>query len=293
MSIYVITEVFEHSRSKGNARLVMIAMADGANADTGESTFGEGLAAVCEIAGVSKSTAKRQIASLIEAEELVLLEQGSGRGHFSRWRVNVGRYRQSLVSVDGDTLNLVDQEGVQIEPLSTSQKGSEGGHKGLNSEPLPGVGTTSSSIDHTPVGGKSAAAADSDPEVPRPYHRTWGSEMVDVWIGLKGGAVTKATKARWIRAAVEFCLAIDARMPDDFLPRAHREGVNEPGGWDAFRMNVYAPQMAPPVADQRATPDWLLDVPAGDPPNPDEIDPEFRRFLENSPADEPELVDLI
>ena len=304
MSIYVITEVFERSRSKGNARLIMLAMADSAHKETGETTYGEGVQSIADMANVSTSTVKRQIGCLIEMGELVVVEQGGGRGHVTRWRVNVGRYRMSPVTEDGERLNLVDNKGGQIEPLSTKERGSKQGHNSVTSEPLSTrergskqghnrptseplseSDTSSSSINHPPRGGK-AASADPESDSLKPYHVEWANTMVTRWIHLKGGVVTRSDQARWHAAAREFCLLVDGQMPDDFLPRAHRHGVREPGGWAAFMRDEYAPANAPRAdIDRSPTPDHILhpDGPA-DPVDPATLAPEFRRFLDKETA---------
>lgn len=86
MSVRVMTWVFEHSKSTGNDRLVLLAIADRAN-DEGTDAW----PSIETLAGktrASESTVKRSIRRLVELGELDVIEVGTGR-RSSRYRVAV------------------------------------------------------------------------------------------------------------------------------------------------------------------------------------------------------------
>lgn len=81
--------VFEHSRSKGAARLVLLALADVA-ADDGEvSAYRRSQSVLQRKANVSEESVRRAIKELVELGELEVVVQGSGRRR-SDYRLLVG-----------------------------------------------------------------------------------------------------------------------------------------------------------------------------------------------------------
>lgn len=79
MAVVVMSAVFERSRSKGAARLVLLALADVA-ADTGEVTaYRRSRSALAAKANVDAKTVTAAIATLVELGELEVLAVGGGR----------------------------------------------------------------------------------------------------------------------------------------------------------------------------------------------------------------------
>jgi hypothetical protein len=85
MSTRVLTAVFEHSHSKGAARLVLLAMADEA-ADTGELTaYRRSQRRLARKAGVDRRTVQKITPHLVELGELEILATGDGRVSSDYW----------------------------------------------------------------------------------------------------------------------------------------------------------------------------------------------------------------
>ena len=79
MSVVQLSRVLKHSRSKGSARLVLIALADVAN-DEGEVTaYARSQKILAQKANVDPGSVRRAIDKLLELEEIEVLRLGDGR----------------------------------------------------------------------------------------------------------------------------------------------------------------------------------------------------------------------
>lgn len=86
MSIEIVSRVFKESRSKGNARLVLLCLADEANAVGEVRDYTLSHAALAAKANCSESAVRRSVKELVELGELEVLDQGTGRAK-STYRV--------------------------------------------------------------------------------------------------------------------------------------------------------------------------------------------------------------
>jgi hypothetical protein len=71
--------VFRHSASKGTARLMLLAMADEANADGELTAYKRSQSHLARKANCSPASAKRSITALVDLGEVLVLERGDGR----------------------------------------------------------------------------------------------------------------------------------------------------------------------------------------------------------------------
>lgn len=79
MSNRALTAVFQHSKSKGGARLVLLAMADEANDQGLLTAYRRSQSWIAAKANVDKGTVRRSIDALEQLGEIVVLQQGDGR----------------------------------------------------------------------------------------------------------------------------------------------------------------------------------------------------------------------
>lgn len=104
MSIFVISEVWEHSKADGSRLLVLLALADRAPKD--DACCWPGIRTVARQARLSEREVQRHVASLIKMGELRRIERGGRNGRLtSIYQVTVGRYRGvSVVTPRDDRL---------------------------------------------------------------------------------------------------------------------------------------------------------------------------------------------
>lgn len=93
MSVQATTWVWEHSKSRGPDRIVLLAIADAANREGGYSC--QSIATLVKMSGVSESTVHRSIKALLESGELV------HEGASARYRTNV--YSLPMKGCQADT----------------------------------------------------------------------------------------------------------------------------------------------------------------------------------------------
>jgi hypothetical protein len=93
MSVAATTWVWKHSQSGGNDRLVLLAIADAADAQ-GANAWPR-VSTIAIMAGLSVRTVQRCIQSLVELGELEVERQAGREDLPDRWRPN--RYRIVLV----------------------------------------------------------------------------------------------------------------------------------------------------------------------------------------------------
>lgn len=79
MSNRSLTAVFQHSRSKGAARLILLAMADEANDQGLLTAYRRSRSYLSSKANVDEGTARRALAALEQAGEVIVLDRGDGR----------------------------------------------------------------------------------------------------------------------------------------------------------------------------------------------------------------------
>lgn len=79
MSNRSLTAAFQHSRAKGSARLVILAMADEANDEGLLTAYRRSQSWIAHKANLDKSTVRRAIDTLEELGEVKVLAQGDGR----------------------------------------------------------------------------------------------------------------------------------------------------------------------------------------------------------------------
>lgn len=98
----------ENTQTKLGTRLVLMALADRANKETGECW--PSLERIAEDAGVSRETAKRATQALVTAGEISVVREAAGRGHSRRYRIDVG---------------MSGWKGGQIDPVCNTDKGGQ------------------------------------------------------------------------------------------------------------------------------------------------------------------------
>lgn len=94
MSNRVQTEVYDHSRAKGNDRLVLLAIADQAHDDGVTWIQVEtrtGKRSICSKCNLSRATAFRSIDTLVDLGELQVVKVRRGSSFINVYRVHVGR----------------------------------------------------------------------------------------------------------------------------------------------------------------------------------------------------------
>jgi hypothetical protein len=79
VSVYATTAVWRHSRAKGVARLVLLALADEASSDGEVAHYRRSYAHLAAKANVDKRSVTRAIRDLVDLGELVVTEQGRGQ----------------------------------------------------------------------------------------------------------------------------------------------------------------------------------------------------------------------
>lgn len=79
MSNRSLDAVFQHSKAKGSARLILLAMADEASDEGLLTAYRRSLSWLAHKANVDKATAKRAVATLVELGEVQVLVVGDGR----------------------------------------------------------------------------------------------------------------------------------------------------------------------------------------------------------------------
>lgn len=101
MSIHIIGEVWDHSRSRGTARLVLLALAD--NADRQTRIAWPGVEDLAKRTRVSERSVQRALRALEGLREIELIEAGRP-GQRARYRViPEGRQTDALTPPKSDT----------------------------------------------------------------------------------------------------------------------------------------------------------------------------------------------
>lgn len=220
MSVFAYAAVWAESRAEGNARLVLLALADSASKDTGQTKIGVGT--VAEMCRIAPSTVRAQIRKLEEMGELVVVEPGGGRGNWTTWRVNLGRYRE---------ITLSDQEELDLKPTG-SRRVSEDNPTG--NPPKRHRKTTD-----TP-------ARLEDDTVLYTARRTTQerSELSTIealacrWCELRSIPCTRPILRRFVGEITEFLKANGNVIPSDrWLRHAADQGIERPAGWAAFAVS--------------------------------------------------------
>lgn len=194
MSIRVINAVWQNSRQKGNALLILQAIADFADDD------GYAFPAVATIAAkarVSERTAQTVIASLQKAGELTVEKNAGPRGA-NRYRVLITEARQLALS---DERGAADRTGARNDRVQTS---------------APEPSRTSSSNSHQVPDGSRATqirtpAKPAPPAGSRQESRRIEEEAVALWQRLRKRSphlkrFTEASSIRGLRIAVKRAL---------------------------------------------------------------------------------------
>jgi hypothetical protein len=111
--------VFEHSRSKGAARLVLLALADVA-ADDGEVTaYRRSYSVLARKANVSKEAVRKAIRELDKLGELKVLRQGDGRTR-SDYQILVGPKPEGPPELDPESNGGPPQGATPLDSITTS-----------------------------------------------------------------------------------------------------------------------------------------------------------------------------
>ena len=114
MAVNVLTAVFKYSRSRGSARLVLLALADVAS-DTGEVTaYARSQSILAAMANIAPKTVPKAIDAILELGEVVLLDE-DGNEHDTRQASGRGRrrtdYRIKLPGIGADPAVRGDRQG--------------------------------------------------------------------------------------------------------------------------------------------------------------------------------------
>lgn len=130
MSVKVSSWVWEHSQSKGNDRLVLLAIADVAGDDGRAEAYARSVSHLAAKTQLSPSTVRARIGSLVELGELVVLERGDGR--------ESAKYQVNMRVPDSGTLDPVgDVEGAGIRHPGCSPTGTQGAGQPAPHHPVP------------------------------------------------------------------------------------------------------------------------------------------------------------
>jgi hypothetical protein len=137
VSIQAITAVFERSKATGNARLVMISIANHIGEHDGQMIAWPSRQRIAHESRCSLSTVKRTISDLVEMGELVIVAPG---GNGTEKRANV--YALGPFFQGGQNEPLDISQGVTGEPLTVGQ---DLATLGLDLEDLPSERSSRSS----------------------------------------------------------------------------------------------------------------------------------------------------
>lgn len=125
MSVQCMSDVFKYSRSKLGARLVLLSIANHANAEGVDSW--PSILSIGEEAGLSEREVRYSIRKLEEMGELVTI-RGVGRGNSNVYRVTVAPEKRVIVAPEKKGANIAPIVGDENEGVSTT--------KGANSAPI-------------------------------------------------------------------------------------------------------------------------------------------------------------
>ncbi len=111
MSWQAVDAVFENSRSKGNARLLLLTIAEHADKDTGECW--PGIGRLMKRAGLSRATVCHHLDTLKKMGELKVVRKGGGR-YSNRYRVMLIDQSRTLTSPDSGLPTIQTAAGVEL-----------------------------------------------------------------------------------------------------------------------------------------------------------------------------------
>lgn len=220
MSVYAYTAVWDHSEAKGNARLVMLAIADSANKETGEAVIAVGF--IARMTRLGESTVRAHVRDLEEAGELVLVDRGGGRGNHPQWRVNLGRYRQTNPPESGGFPN--PQAGDN--PGDQEHKPAENPPETRRKAAGPSAGFADDAIYQTP---NPLPAGTPETEINREIAETLAEE----WCRRRHVPALYSVVKTFTGQILEF-LEHSPPPPDAWLEHAAAAGIREPAGWAHF-----------------------------------------------------------
>lgn len=185
MSVSIMADVWKYSQAEGNARLVLLAIADRAN-DDGECWPGQkNLAEKCR---VSERTVKRCVKELGELGELVVTRRGKNRTNV--YRVVTGQFDTSTTSGSAD---LSPQEVTTLSPQEVTRV------------------SPNTSVDTSVTNSSTSAAQGSKAE---------RDALFDALVENFGEATTRSRKSMYGKAVTELVQA--EASPDDVSARCRR-----------------------------------------------------------------------
>jgi len=111
MSWQAVEAVFENSRSKGNARLLLLTIAEHADKDTGECW--PGIGRLMKRSGLSRATVCHHLDTLKKMGELKVLKKGGGRLS-NRYRIMLIDQSRILTSPDSGLPKTWTAAGVKL-----------------------------------------------------------------------------------------------------------------------------------------------------------------------------------
>jgi len=111
MSWQAVEAVFENSRSKGNARLLLLTIAEHADKDTGECW--PGIGRLMKRAGLSRATVCHHLDTLKKLGELKVVKKGGGR-YSNRYRVMLIDQSRTLTSPESGLPTIQTAAGVEL-----------------------------------------------------------------------------------------------------------------------------------------------------------------------------------
>jgi hypothetical protein len=116
MSIHVSDAVWRHSRAKGSNLLVLLAIADNADTETGEAF--PSIKFLAQKTRLSERGVQYALARLIGSRELERVKRGA-RGRSSLYRINTQSLRERPDQLDA-TRNEIDANGDGIDAIATA-----------------------------------------------------------------------------------------------------------------------------------------------------------------------------
>lgn len=210
MSVRVMTWVWDHSASRGNERLVLLAIADHAS-DDGSDAW-PSIATLARKTGVSERTVQRCISSLVDMGELVVERLGNGRKS-SKYRVRMVQGGQSVRGAKSSPRQDVTPD--KLSPRQADDEGRQSVREGRQVD-------TQTVLEPSP-----------EPSTPRPL-RGLDAEFDQFWDVYprregKAAAKVKFATARKRGIALSVILAGAERYRDD--PNREPQYTAHPSTW--------------------------------------------------------------
>jgi hypothetical protein len=252
LSVKVMTWVWEHSRSKLSARLVLLAIADHANGD-GVDAF-PSMAQLAHKTGLSERGVQMAVAELVRLGELHV-SAGGGRGRTNRYRVlmvnpaedapfDAGNPEEKTVNSENPaeiTVNSVRETpqpatgnpagsapGTKREPRATVKNSPTGSSTRTRGTRIPADFEITEPM-RTWAYGQAAEVLGREPDRPKldGWLTRWTAEFVDYWSGRAGREAVKLDWTATWRNRVRTKLDDAARQITQPIHNGHKPSTTD------------------------------------------------------------------